>query len=101
MPQQMCLACGYVTDAQIDALTGLDVGKTRTTQPKRLDITICVNCGHAMQFGPGKRFIEISEREWKVIMEDAELMAIIKGARLWCARATGRDLTKPHPVFRA
>ena len=95
MPQQMCLACGYVTGA------ALIVGKCRTRQPKRLDITICVNCGHAMQFGPGKRFIQISERQWKAIMEDAGLMAIIKGARLGCSRANGRDLTKPHPVFRA
>jgi hypothetical protein len=86
IPKQKCLECGYLCDAASET-------ERSKRPPKPGDISLCLNCGAAMQFDRQYRFKKISRKEWRLIGEDDAAMQLIIKARMFCARARGEDLT--------
>jgi hypothetical protein len=86
IPKQACLRCGYEVDAATATFN-------KKTYPGPGDVSLCLNCGHAMQFSPAMLHMEISEAEWREIRrESPEIIAMMAKAKRY-AVARG-DLRK-------
>ncbi|HEX3525193.1 MAG TPA: hypothetical protein VHT52_24275 [Stellaceae bacterium] len=72
IPKQACLRCGYDMDAATNTLL-------RNNVPKPGHIALCFNCGHAMQFGPDMRHIEITPEVWAEMRKQRGLIRQILG----------------------
>lgn len=83
IPRERCSDCGYAFDSASEALRS-------KAAPKRGDISLCLNCGHATLFDVNMRHREITRR----VGGDPELMSILVRAKAYCARAMGKDLSK-------
>lgn len=72
IPKQACLRCGYDMDAATNTLLQNNV-------PSPGHIALCFNCGHAMQFGPDMRHIEITPEVWAEMHKQRGLIRQILG----------------------
>lgn len=87
IPRERCSDCGYAFDSASEALRS-------KAAPKRGDISVCLNCGHATLFDVNMRHREITPGEWAEIGQDPELVSILVRAKAYCSRAMGKDLSK-------
>lgn len=60
IPMQACPRCGYEMNAASPTLL-------KNRAPKAGHLTICLNCGHAMQFSDGMLMIEVTPAVWAEI----------------------------------
>lgn len=71
IPKSHCLKCNAMLD-------GAQAANASDVLPKAGDVTVCVYCGHIMEFGPNQKLVELSDAALVECAGNPELLHAMK-----------------------